>query len=584
MADLDNEQVLAPEPVVQPQENAADVLNDPVLNPEPQVSQQTDDPLLQQQQIEQEQQVLAEDEAADKAEMARRIDERLSFSADPNRADGGITDEQRVEAAEAIRAEDAAAQEAEIDQIDAESAQLAERVAKRRELIARAEAAGAPISEDPVLDSIIAEQDKKKAATDEDLQSALEPTVEEVEAAAAPIRQQKAVANAEMAEAKKEVEKEAKVEEEVNNQVTQLAEQEPSTFWSRQSTLSKILLGVSIAAGTIDQLQNDTDSNPGIDLLNKAIADDLAMQNLSIEEFKAKQAAGLEKAKFLLETKKAASKDEIERGKLQNTINRLECDKSKCIEELKESKRTRESGLNIGDISKNGISVEDWNAIRFGNDELMSPERVRIIAPTVVSMGDGMMKFAANKELADKAKQAIKADEVVSENMDNIERIIDRAGFRELTNIWGDVGDVQRAQANMVLELKNIFELGVLTGPDEDLILETMGLKKGETFLSAFKTNEAKRRAIRGLRDYMSFQKDLALKKAGIEMPNSAIEEGMKRVITAYELQNPGKTLTNLEAMKKLSRIQTDMYLKTSKSQGGLGLSTTDVNKSRKGK
>ena len=60
MADLDNEQVLAPEPVVQPQENTADVLNDPVLNPEPQVSQQTDDPLLQQQQIEQEQQVLSD--------------------------------------------------------------------------------------------------------------------------------------------------------------------------------------------------------------------------------------------------------------------------------------------------------------------------------------------------------------------------------------------------------------------------------------------------------------------------------------------------------------------------------------------
>lgn len=578
MADLDNEQVLAPEPVVQPQENTADVLNDPVLNPEPQVSQQTDDPLLQQQQIEQEQQVLAEDEAADKAEMARRIDERLSFSADPNRADGGITDEQRVEAAEAIRAEDAAAQEAEIDQIDAESAQLAERVAKRRELIARAEASGAPISEDPVLDSIIAEQDKKKGATDEDLQSALEPTVEEVEAAAAPIRQEKAAIAAQEKEMLKEQEKENRIENKAQELEKKVAEEPADTFWGRQSTLSKILMGVSIAAGTIDQFQNDTESNPGIQLLEKAMEQDFAQQRITAQEKAAKRAEAYKRMDMMIKAKSAGIKDQATLHGMEMASREFKLKEAKVRAEIREMERQKESALSLN--TEGGMTPEEYRINILQNPDL-KPEEKRLFSERTVTV-DGKVYQGINKKAAEQANKTVASTQKVNKIIDDLDLIFEEAGTREVTNIPGWKTAADQARTFLGIELKNVFELGVLAGPDMDLVNDAMGLKDGQGFLDAFKTNEAKMKALRGLRKFADDKREIDLAMAGVKPPKDEIKSKMNVLIEKVR-RKTGRTMTNREALKQLAELENQKFLSTPKSQGGPGLSSTQVNKAIKG-
>jgi hypothetical protein len=169
------------------------------------------------------------------------------------------------------------------------------------------------------------------------------------------------------------------------------------------------------------------------------------------------------------------------------------------------------------------------------NNPLHKEDRKRYVP------GYGMAKDAKTAETATKALESADA---IMDAVKEVENLHAEFGTREILD-RGAVASEESTRRNMQLQLKELFNLGVLNGPDLTLLNEFTG----DDFFSATTTDAAKRAKLKGVKDYVKSKISSNLKRAGLR-PSVEKKTKLDNAIEVYKKKGMSESKARAQAMK----------------------------------
>lgn len=438
--------------------------------------------------------------------------------------------------------------------IDEENAKLDQQALQakldnRKAIIERAAARGITLKEDPELDPLIKRQEEEAIAQQEALQlqeqqtaeriaQAQTPDEQEIEVAAAPIRQQRANMEAEQREQSEEKIQQARIQEskqsrleEIDTKINAINQMkvDPNRYWNNQSTGQKIVAALAMALGAYNQSLTGQ-NNVAMDIINKQIETDVQEQRdqrkLAVDEVNALRADYWKQVGQKMDEMQFRSGERVRNAQVQNIHSQIQ-ERGLSARQNAEQLAADRAALNMagrgGDIPPEVLSRLD------------KEDRKRYVP------GYGLAKDAKSAELAGKALESADA---IMDAVKSIENLHAEFGTREVLD-RGAVASESSARRNMQLQLKELFNLGVLNGPDLDLLNEFTG----DDFFSVTTTDASKRAKLQGVRNYVKSKVSSNLKRAGLR---SSVEKKTKldNAIDVYKKRGMSEQKARSMAMK----------------------------------
>jgi hypothetical protein len=534
--------------------NPIDQLQQPVV-PEQTVGPATTE---NQQETQQVQDQITAEQAAIEAENAAKMNQaRASLqSASPLALAKEPTDQETFVEMEKLEAEKAAAAKMLEDEEKLKQQQLQNKLNERKAILQRAASQGINLERDEELDPLIEQQEQEEEAkalalaaqqqaNEARMQEAQTPTEQEIEAVAAPIRQQNANMAAERQEMAKEQINQAKIKEYTNGRLESIDKKikeinqmrvDPNRYWNNQSTGQKILAAIGMALGAYSQSLTGS-RNVAMDVINQQIEIDIQEQRdqrkLAVDEVNALRADYWRSVNNKLDTMRFQSLDNARKAQIANMKNQIQMRSQEFSQQAQQLAQQRALAIRAeagGDLPPEvvaGLSKED---------------RKRYVP------GYGLAKDA---EVAKKTTAALESAEAIMDNVKQIENLFAKHGTREVLD-RGAVAAEESARRGMQLQLKELFNLGVLNGPDLDLLNEFTG----KDFFFALTTTDANKKAkLQGVRNYVESKIKASLKRAGLA---PAVEKKTKldRYVEALKAQG----LDDIQARRSAAKLLNKGY------------------------
>lgn len=352
--------------------------------------------------------------------------------------------------------------------------------------------------------------------------SIVDPSAVEIEEAAKPIREGRAVSEALrrelLAKDSKDAEDTKLVLARLDGEDKKINEIDPNRFWNNLSTPQKILAGIAVVVGGLIGLK--TGRNWGLDFITGQIDNDIQAQKVSQEEALARKNYALNWVKTKLDRMQTLTDDKNKRLNILNAINEIDSRNA-----MVQQQRLKLAALKLGQVPDTSMLTED--------------ER-KMLVP-----GYGIAKDIKS---AEKANDAIAIGEQLLKETVKIEELWEQYGTREVLS-RGAVSSEESARLSMQLQLKELFNLGVLNGPDLTLLNKYVG----EDFFAVTTSDASKRAKLNAVKEFTRNKIDASLKRA-------SLPESQETRINSYRL----------EALKKANPKTPEVQLITALKRKGL--------------
>ena len=314
-------------------------------------------------------------------------------------------------------------------------------------------------------------------------------------------------------ERQKEVEAElGKLDEKLD----ELSRQTPDTnrFFSNLSTGNKILAGISLFLGAAAGAQN-----PAANIIGRAIENDINEQRKNLRS----SFESLQKRKSLLSEmsdifKNPQQAEQAARITMINATNQR-------VQALAAQTKNANAQVKLAQASSQLEQLEQASRAKFmeasalsalqggadGRLEAISrlPEKMR---ERIVIFPGNQPRVAKNRESAKKLSKAITLGQEVKDQLTVIKNLFKKFGTRNILD-RGAIATEESARRSMQLQLKELFNLGVLNGPDLDLLNEFTG----EDFFSLTTLDETKFAKLAGVDKFLTSKIKAAALEAGVK-------------------------------------------------------------------
>lgn len=349
------------------------------------------------------------------------------------------------------------------------------------------------------------------------------PTQETVNAAKANIKQQRSQAIAKVAADAEAVENEKAFKEFTDKKLAEedakKAEELKGSVWNKDSTANKILSAIAIGLGAIGAGMTGG-KNYALEIINKAIDTDMENKKLSKSSELAEREYKLKTVELGLKQQAAKMDNKVKQAQLNKWAQEMELQR-----EMVNMERRRLSTVQANMASGQG---DVYNLL---NDE----EKKRYVP------GYGVAKDVKSAETAN---NSLALGEQLKAETDKIEQLWSKYGTREVLD-RGAVAAENSARRSMQIQLKELFNLGVLNGPDLDLLNEYTG----EDFLSLTTTDAAKRAKLDAVKAFTQNKIDAHLKAAALpkSKDTQVNEMRLQAMKNAYPKATDAEIITSLK-------------------------------------
>lgn len=295
---------------------------------------------------------------------------------------------------------------------------------------------------------------------------------------------------------------------------------DPDRYWDNKSTASKIFASIGMILGGGAAAILGKDKSSAEEMIDRAIENDIEKQRQAIASKKKGVGAqqnilSLMKEKFKDEDQAAAaakaSMYETTQNKLKESAARFQAPQiqakaQKLLAEL-EVKKQAALGQFQQAAAKQARSASTQQALRSGQDVdpglLSEKERKRLVP------GFGLAK---DEKSAQQANAVLESKDQVLDAVNKIKELHSTFGTREVAN-RGAIAEEESTRRSIQLQLKELFNLGVLNGPD----LELLNQFTGDDFFALTTSDAAKEAKLRGIETFVKNRTDAALRRANLQ-------------------------------------------------------------------
>lgn len=491
-------------------------------------------------------------EEARKARLARARAEIASRTRQGIRASEPSSEEllDELDRQEALEAQQAQLAE---QQKLAEQQDLNSRIEQRKANIARAARHGLTLDRDEELDPLIERRDQEEIAFEDQIQQEQEDTAlrileaqtpdeAEIEAAAAPIRKQKANQLVEQKQQAFEKQEEQKIKQSADTRLAELDQRiealrsdelDPQRFWNNMSLGGKIVAALSMFLGGYAAGMTGG-RNSALEIIQGAVDKDLDAQKqqrkLELDEIEAKREEYYRMMNNKLEEQKQKTQNELTQMRIQDLQSQIVARQEKAMlakQQLAESK-ARQDMLNSSGITEKTIPLLD------------EKQRERLVRKK-----DGTYSMAFSKEAATELRK-FKND--VEPAQDAIKRAImlskqgtrfsleDRAKLA--TEMQGIIGNLRLSflGPGAMTEQEYTRLRDTLGNPNKLFALPSVERKKLETVFNKLNSDLKSRYENAGIRPPVSKREKLIEKQIKMGRQRADVESTIDSLIESGKL------------------------------------------------
>lgn len=179
--------------------------------------------------------------------------------------------------------------------------------------------------------------------------------------------------------------------EALDDEQNKLSEVDPNRFWSNLSTGQKILGAISIGLGSIGGALSKTGGNVALDIINKAIDNDISAQKVNNEQKLALKQNALKRAALEVDRLSELSKDQERKFQMKQVSDQLRANEQALM-----SQRANQKAL-IERLYSSGLTPEEADSFL---DEKQTVRKV--------SLPDGNITLAVSQNAANTYNQSLK--------------------------------------------------------------------------------------------------------------------------------------------------------------------------------
>lgn len=302
-----------------------------------------------------------------------------------------------------------------------------------------------------------------------------------------------------------------------------------------QKTANKGLAALGIIIAGIGAGMTGSGRNLGLEAYNAALDREFDKQKLGLEQRLAKKQRIYDLLKLKVNTATQQTEDKLKQQQLALTNQRLQLE----IDAINNQRIAEKQRLQYEDKARRGELDPNQEAAYISS---LSPEDKKRYVP-----GFGLAK---DPEQAKNAISQINVAEQAQAQVNNIRKLFKDYGTREVLD-RGAVAEEQSARRNLQLQLKELFNLGVLNGPDLELLEEATG----GNFFSVTTTDAAKNAKLNSIEGFIKQRVNSSLKNAGL---NPAGESKRDLIIQKYKMEG----LSDSQAAERYNKLVQSGLLK----------------------
>lgn len=268
--------------------------------------------------------------------------------------------------------------------------------------------------------------------------------------------------------------------EALDDEQNKLSEVDPNRFWSNLSTGQKILGAISIGLGSIGGALSKTGGNVALDIINKAIDNDISAQKVNNEQKLALKQNALKRAALEVDRLSELSKDQERKFQMKQVSDQLRANEQALM-----GQRANQKAL-VERIYSSGLTPEEADTF------LDEKQVVR-----KVSLPDGNITLAVSPNAANQYTTAINGVTSARKLTDKVAGKVKNYSSWEAAKLWGEQrstleGDVEALIGALRLPITGP---GILNEKEYERI---MGKVVGNpaSFFTVNKVTEAKMRSL----------------------------------------------------------------------------------------
>jgi len=279
------------------------------------------------------------------------------------------------------------------------------------------------------------------------------------------------------------------------------------------STTNKILAYTGIFLSGLGAGMSGRGGNQALEIFGKQVDNALEQQNLSIKDKLAKKQGILDMVDNKLKQQEASTNDQLKKMQIRKMQSDMELARQQMYQQQVAARQQeimigKQQALQNKIQSGQQISPEEERAFV---ESLPKEDRKRYIP------GFGLAKDA---EISKNVSKALVSGEQVQSSVNKLRELMNTYGNAEVFD-RGAVSQEKSARRGMQLQLKELFNLGVLNGPDLDLLNEYTG----EDFFSPITTPAAKQAKLNEVEDYVKGAINANLRSAGLPTVGKSKQE-----------------------------------------------------------
>lgn len=207
----------------------------------------------------------------------------------------------------------------------------------------------------------------------------------------------------------------------IDTEQNALSEIDPDRFWNNRSTSQKILGAISIGLGAVGGALTKTGGNSALDIINKAIDNDINAQKVNNEQKLALKQNALKRAGLEIERLAQLSKDQERKMQMQAAADQLKQQQLQIADE-----RANKMALTQR-LYSTGVTPEEADAFLDPKQEGRK-----------ISMPDGNITLAVSPNAGAKYNEAIGALVSARELTDSVATQVSSYGKLDAANPFGD--------------------------------------------------------------------------------------------------------------------------------------------------
>lgn len=265
-------------------------------------------------------------------------------------------------------------------------------------------------------------------------------------------------------------------------------DQEDAPISKTRAVLAMIIGGIGAGLGG--------GPNLGVQAVNKTMDDYFNKKKLGMRERLAKKQRVFDLMKLQLEEQRQATDNEIKQAKIAQLQAQMEAGKMQAAQQQADiiARQKAMQKLRSGKLSQ--------DEERLMVESLSKEDKKRYIP------GFGLAKDA---ETAKNVSKQLDSGEQAIKQVQTIRNLLQEFGTREVFN-RGAVASEESARRGLQLQLKELFNLGVLNGPDLDLLNEYTG----EDFFAVTTSDANKYAKLKAVENFVTNRINAALSTSGL--------------------------------------------------------------------